>query len=109
MALSKSPSEEKKAFGDVDNAGADAEVPSPTRWSAWFGGPNVIVGPRISPLRSNGHSESDTEDSSSAILQKQLALEAGCAIQYRTCSWQKVALRHLSPAVRWSGADMIRL
>ncbi|KAK4124532.1 amino-acid permease [Parathielavia appendiculata] len=69
------------------------EVPSPTGWSSWFGGPNVTVGPRIGPVLSSISivSDSDSEQSSAAILDKQLAAEQGHAIQYRTCSWQKTA------------------
>ncbi|KAI0166082.1 amino-acid permease [Xylariaceae sp. FL1272] len=65
-------------------------------WSAWFGGPNTIVGARIAP-RIVDHVAHEANDSDSdvtdyqAILEKQLAEEAGAAIQYRTCSWQKTA------------------
>ena len=92
MTLSNPPSEEKKASGDSHHApdGASSHPTGHKGWSAWFGGPNTVVGPRIGPVITNVGSDSDSEDSSSAILQKQIALEAGCAIQYRTCSWQKV-------------------
>ncbi|KAK0703962.1 transmembrane amino acid transporter protein-domain-containing protein [Lasiosphaeria miniovina] len=61
---------------------------------AWFGGSHVVVGPRIGRvLDSAFEGGSDTEENSSAavILDKQIALEHGHAIQYRTCSWQKTA------------------
>jgi hypothetical protein len=66
----------------------------PRGWSAWFGGPNTTIGrriaPRIAPVAgATSDDESDSGMSSDAILQKQLAEEAGSAIQYRTCSWQK--------------------
>lgn len=70
---------------------AGSVVPSPTGWSSWFGGRNVVIGPRIGPvLDSISTSDSDSDLSGSAILDKQLAAEDGAAIQYRTCSWQKV-------------------
>jgi hypothetical protein len=61
-----------------------------------FGGPAVNIGPRICPvlphLRDNSpQSASDSDESASAILEKQLASQDGDAIQYRTCSWQKTA------------------
>ncbi|KAI3337112.1 amino acid transporter [Xylariaceae sp. AK1471] len=73
----------------------DAVDTIPRGWSAWFGGPNTAIGPRISPrIAPAGGEISDDSDSglnSDAILEKQLAEEAGSAIQYRTCSWQKTA------------------
>lgn len=65
---------------------------SPQGWSAWFGGKDVVAGPRIGPVLTSISlgGQSDTEETSSAILDKQLALESNAAIQYRTCSWQKV-------------------
>lgn len=69
-------------------------VAAPRGWSAWFGGPNVTVGPRIGPVLDSISlgGLSDSDESSSAILDKQIALESGAAIQYRTCSWQKVCI-----------------
>lgn len=68
-----------------------ADAPSPSDFSSWFGGRNVTIGPRIGPvLDSISLDESSGDESSTAILAKQLALEDGHAIQYRTCSWQKV-------------------
>ncbi|KAI0847755.1 transmembrane amino acid transporter protein-domain-containing protein [Daldinia vernicosa] len=70
------------------------ETSIPTGWSAWFGGPNVKIGPRIAPqiasISTDVHN-STSDLSSDAILNKQLEEEAGHAIQYRTCSWQKMA------------------
>ncbi|KAI2778916.1 transmembrane amino acid transporter protein-domain-containing protein [Daldinia loculata] len=70
------------------------ETAIPTGWSAWFGGPNVKIGPRIAPqiapISTDVHGSSSNL-SSDAILNKQLEEEAGHAIQYRTCSWQKTA------------------
>ncbi|KAI1393753.1 transmembrane amino acid transporter protein-domain-containing protein [Hypoxylon trugodes] len=69
------------------------EASIPTGWSAWFGGPSVKIGPRIAPQIAPIPEvrDSDSELSSDAILNKQLEEEAGHAIQYRTCSWQKTA------------------
>lgn len=70
----------------------DAEAGIPSGRAGWFGGSDVAIGPRIGPVLSSISmgDASDTDDSSSAILHKQKALEDGHAIQYRTCSWQKV-------------------
>jgi hypothetical protein len=73
---------------------AVVEVPNPTGWSSWFGGQDTVAGPRIGPVLSSisiGTSDSDTDQSSAAILDKQLADDLGSAIKYRTCSWQKTA------------------
>ncbi|KAM5352682.1 hypothetical protein ACJ41O_005404 [Fusarium nematophilum] len=74
----------------------DPELAGPqttsSRWASIFGGSGVTVGPRIAELPDFVKREvSDSEDSSSAILNKQLAAEEGEQIQYRTCSWQKTA------------------
>lgn len=85
-AFSDPPS---RGSGDVHYNAGDT---MPRGLSAWFGGPNVKIGPRISPLVVPvvATSESDSDLGSEAILHKQLEAEADCAIQYRTCSWQKV-------------------
>lgn len=75
---------------------SDVVETAPRGWSAWFGGPNTFVGRRIAPHIAPLAGESPGSDSegdlnSDAILEKQLAEEAGHAIQYRTCSWQKTA------------------
>ncbi|EFX00577.1 amino acid transporter [Grosmannia clavigera kw1407] len=80
--------DEKSRDNTVD---IDTEAAVPRSHAAWFGGNGVYVGPRIGPVINGSASDSDTDDSSSAILNKQLAQEDGCAIQYRTCSWQKTA------------------
>ncbi|KAI0010310.1 transmembrane amino acid transporter protein-domain-containing protein [Xylariaceae sp. FL0662B] len=72
------------------------EVTMPRGWSAWFGGPNVQIGPRIAPIvapvsKKDADPEANIDVRSDAILTKQLEEEVGCAIQYRTCSWQKTA------------------
>ncbi|KAI1180392.1 N amino acid transport system protein [Nemania sp. FL0916] len=75
----------------------DGAMDSKSRgWSEWFGGPNTAVGrriaPRIAPVAGEfPDSDSESRLTSDAILEKQLAEEAGNAIQYRTCSWQKTA------------------
>ena len=56
-----------------------------------YGHSDRSVGARIAPVLPHlrGY-DFETDDSESDILGKQLELEAGNAIQYRTCSWQKV-------------------
>ncbi|KAK3359489.1 amino-acid permease [Lasiosphaeria hispida] len=92
MALQDSPSsgEEKRAVGSAVYDGTVADAPS--SFASWFGGKSVFIGPRIGPVLDNLalDSSSDTENSF-AILNKQLAVEDGHAIKYRTCSWQKTA------------------
>jgi hypothetical protein len=94
--MSNSPhlplSEDEKIFETADRRPTRSVPVSTPRagYSAWFGGPNVTVGPRIGPVIKGISVDSDSDDSSSAILDKQIALEDGHAIQYRTCSWQKV-------------------
>ncbi|KAK0720262.1 amino acid transporter [Lasiosphaeris hirsuta] len=92
MVLQDSPSsgEEKRAVESDVYDGAVADAPS--SFSSWFGGKSVFVGPRIAPVLENIALDipSDTENSL-AILNKQLAVEDGHAIKYRTCSWQKTA------------------
>lgn len=50
---------------------------------------NRIDGPITKPIGGEGAAGSDIDDPDVAIG-KQMELEAGNAIQYRTCSWQKV-------------------
>ena len=87
--------EEKKQYGDErsmqpEKNDADVTAP-PSYFSSWFGGKGVRVGPRIAPvLEGIDLDNSSSDESSSAILAKQIEVEAGHAIKYRTCSWQKV-------------------
>jgi hypothetical protein len=98
-SLDRPPSARKDATCGEERAERQrrvSEVPSPTDWSSWFGGQRVIIGPRIGPVLSSVSlgeaSDTDQESQdSTAILEKQLALEDGHAIKYRTCSWQKTA------------------
>jgi hypothetical protein len=49
------------------------------------------VGGRIAPVLPHlGNYDFGSDDSGSDILGKQIEMEASAAIQYRTCSWQKV-------------------
>ncbi|OTA81616.1 hypothetical protein M434DRAFT_401354 [Hypoxylon sp. CO27-5] len=85
----------KAEYSDEPSMTYDAhDAPIPRGWSAWFGGPRVRIGPRIAPQIAPISSEmrdSESDLSSDAILNKQIEQEANCAIQYRTCSWQKTA------------------
>ena len=65
----------------------DAENGSPKR----YGNGNSRVGARIAPVLPHLSSyDFGDDDSGSDILGKQIEMEAGNALQYRTCSWQKV-------------------
>jgi len=79
--------------GSPDPERRQSQVQTPSsRWASLFGGKGVTVGPRIADLPEFVRRDlSDSEDSSSAILNKQLEAEQGEQIQYRTCSWQKTA------------------
>ncbi|KAK6586114.1 hypothetical protein PZA11_001171 [Diplocarpon coronariae] len=58
-----------------------------------FGTSNGAAGSRIAPVLPHlrGYDFGSETDTSSDILCKQIELEAGNAIQYRTCSWRKTA------------------
>ena len=77
---------------DLEYSGT-TKTTSSARMASMFGGKGVTVGPRIAPLPAwvKNESGSDSEESSEAILNRQLASEDGASIQYRTCSWQKTA------------------
>lgn len=80
-----------KALAAADpDADAGSGTGMPRGRSAWFGGTDVQIGPRIGPILSSISSCYDSDESSSAILDKQVADEEGHSIQYRTCSWYKV-------------------
>lgn len=60
-------------------------------WANVFGGPGVTVGPRIEHISEHMVSKDAAgNESADAIRTQQREAEDGCAIQYRTCSWQKV-------------------
>jgi hypothetical protein len=57
-----------------------------------LGGGEKSVGPRIAPVLPHLRGLDVTDDESgSDILGKQIEMELGNAIKYRTCSWQKVS------------------
>jgi len=56
-----------------------------------FGTSNRAVGARIAPVLPHLKAyDFGSDDSNSDIAGRQIELEADNAIQYRTCSWQKV-------------------
>ncbi len=60
--------------------------------NARYGRSKKSVGARIAPVLPHlGGYDFGSDDSGSDILGKQIELEAGNAIKYRTCSWQKVS------------------
>lgn len=85
-----------KGIADERGAHVAAEPGRPQGLSAWFGGPNVRIGRRISPLvapiGSEAAATSDSDiNNAEDIMMKQKSDEENAAIQYRTCSWQKTA------------------
>ena len=91
MAMEKSVT--PPGYDSEDQVGYTYTSDKKSRWAAAFGGENVHVGPRIAPIPDHLRAEQaeHSDDDAHAILEKQLASEAGEAIQYRTCSWQKTA------------------
>jgi hypothetical protein len=84
---------EKNIDSKMDNGsggGVDAEKGNKSRFGHSTG--NKAVGGRIAPVLPHlqGY-DFGSDDSGSDILGKQIELEADNAIQYRTCSWQKVS------------------
>ncbi|RBQ64876.1 hypothetical protein FVER14953_07486 [Fusarium verticillioides] len=76
-----------------DSEPQTSRTPSRRPWLASaFGGPNVTIGPRIEPLAEHlAHVSESDSTAAEDLVDKQVASEAGNAIQYRTCSWQKTA------------------
>lgn len=91
--LDTNPNNTNKLPEKVDTGGGsnlDAERGSRSKWGK-YGNSDSSVGGRIGPVL--GHLKGydfGSDDSGSDILGKQLEMEANDAIQYRTCSWQKV-------------------
>jgi hypothetical protein len=78
-----------------DGSNADLEGAQPAG-NTPFGTSDRSVGGRIAPVLPHLASyDFGDDDTGSDILGKQIELEAGNAIQYRTCSWPK-ASRSLS-------------
>jgi hypothetical protein len=83
----------EKPIAIKDNTLENADIDDVWNFSSIFGGKAVRVGPRIGPvLHSDTLDISSGDESTDAILAKQRELEDGNAIQYRTCSWQKVCI-----------------
>lgn len=89
-----SPIEEKHGVDDAPPI-FDAENGFPKRYERGDG----CMGARIAPVlpHLSGYDFGD-DDSGSDILGKQIEMEAGNALQYRTCSWQKVERPRLAKA-----------
>ena len=70
--------------GDLEGAGINSR--------SKYGNSDKSVGGRIAPVLPHlqGY-DFGSDDSGSDILGKQIEMEAGNAIQYRTCSWPKVS------------------
>jgi hypothetical protein len=89
LLLNEKKSDEKKSGR---NQNLDPERGANGAFASKYGSSDRTVGGRIGPVL--GHLagyDFGSDDSGSDILGKQLEMEAGDAIQYRTCSWQKVS------------------
>jgi hypothetical protein len=73
--------------------GSDPNLDTERATRSRFGTSNRAAGARIAPVLPHlrGY-DFGSDDSGSDILGKQIELEAGNAIQYRTCSWPKASL-----------------
>jgi hypothetical protein len=98
MALEKevSPDFTDKKNKDISNPqkfDRNADIEGARSNRSRFGSSNRAVGARIAPVLPHlkGY-DFGSDDSGSDLLGKQIELEADNAIQYRTCSWQKVCL-----------------
>jgi len=90
----------EKKTGDLerDSSRSDGEAERNHRsrkndsWKTAFGFSDITVGPRICPVLPHlqGY-DFGTVESGSDLLGKQIELEQGNAIQYRTCHWWKTA------------------
>jgi hypothetical protein len=75
----------------VDSGSNDLEAVN-EKPRARFGHSDKSVGGRIAPVLPHLQDyDFGSDESGEDILGKQIELEAGNAIQYRTCSWQKVS------------------
>lgn len=94
MALEKgtSPDYMDKKDETINNPGNDlhnVDLESNPKKARGFR--NMAIGPRIAPVLPHLKGQDfGSDDSGSDILGKQIEMEANNAIQYRTCSWQKV-------------------
>lgn len=57
---------------------------------------NGRIAPVLPHLRGYDFGSDESSDDADAVLGKQIELEANNAIQYRTCSWQKVCCVNIS-------------
>lgn len=96
MALEKdvSPDFKDKENQDIpiaNNLFSNVDLENDQTKKSKYGNSNKAVGGRICKVLPHleGY-DFGSDDSGSDILGKQIELEAGNAIQYRTCSWQKV-------------------
>jgi hypothetical protein len=74
----------------LDNSGGDVDVENGKNRFGHSTNDKAIGGRISGVLPHLQNYDFGSDDSGSDILSKQIELEAGNAIQYRTCSWQKV-------------------
>ncbi|KAG9234126.1 amino-acid permease [Amylocarpus encephaloides] len=97
MAMGKKNSPSMSGFNkgvtcNDDGSPNDSDIENNGRIDGFGGSRNKPVGGRIAPVlpHLNGY-DFGSDDDGSNILGKQIELEAGNDIQYRTCSWPKTA------------------
>jgi hypothetical protein len=81
---------------------AEATETSPGM-SSWFGGSRTRIGARIAPqtIGLDPAADSESDVNSDDLLIKQRESEQNSAIQYRTCSWQKVRGKQAFLGIAW--------
>ena len=87
-------SKETPVLGSMVDSGSNRDLEGiGEKPRAKFGHSDKSVGGRIAPVLPHlrGY-DFGSDESGEDILGKQIELEAGNAIQYRTCSWQKVSI-----------------
>lgn len=86
------------AENDSGNGNLSSNIDAERGGRSKFGTSDKTVGGRIAPVLPHlkgydfGSDDSNSDIAGSDILGKQIELEAGNDIQYRTCSWQKAGL-----------------
>jgi hypothetical protein len=89
-----STNEKNEKNEKTDFPPSNGDVEQGDRRRSLFGGNSHKIGTRIAPVlpHLSGYDFGDNDSvAGSDILGKQIELEAGNALQYRTCSWQKTA------------------
>jgi hypothetical protein len=88
-------SNKEAVFADKVDTGSGSDPEKGSRRGSKIGSFHKAAGGRIAPVlpHLSGY-DVGSDDAGSDILGKQIELEAGNDIQYRTCTWQKVCSQY---------------